>query len=79
MNKDTNPSVSVRDVLSKLSAADWARFGANEIAYMRPVVLDGEEAIAIHAADGTRIGAAPDMSQAAEAIREHEMMPALVH
>jgi hypothetical protein len=71
------PDVSA--VLRGLSEDDWARFGAEEIAYMRPVVVNGTEAIAIHAGDGTPIGAAPDIGLATAAILQHEMMPARVH
>ncbi|MBE9605377.1 hypothetical protein IAI18_10905 [Acetobacteraceae bacterium H6797] len=76
---DASNTANVRDVLSKLSPADWARFGADQIAYMRPEMQDGHEGIAIYAADGTKIGEAPDMGLAVAAIREHSMMPALVH
>ena len=65
--------------LKRISVADWARFGADDIAYIRPVVVDGVHAIAIHAADGTPIGAAPSAELAIAAIRQHEMEPALVH
>ena len=65
--------------LKGISVADWARFGADDIAYIRPVVVDGVKAIAIHAADGTPIGAAPSAELAVAAIRQHEMEPALVH
>ncbi len=65
--------------LKGISVADWARFGAEDIAYIRPVVVDGVKAIAIHAADGTPIGAAPSAELAVAAIIEHEMEPALVH
>jgi hypothetical protein len=65
--------------LKRLSVADWARFGAEEIAYVRPVVVNGVKAIAIHAADGTPIGAAPSAPLAMAAIRQHGMEPALVH
>jgi hypothetical protein len=65
--------------LKQLSVADWARFGAQEIAYVRPVVVNGVRAMAIHAADGTPIGAAPSAELAIAAIRQHEMEPALVH
>jgi hypothetical protein len=50
-----------------------------EIAYIRPVVVKGVHAIAIHAADGTPIGAAPNAELAIAAILQHEMAPALVH
>jgi len=65
--------------LRQLSVADWARFGAQEIAYIRPVLVNGVQAMAIHAADGTPIGAAPNEELAIAAILQHEMAPALVH
>ncbi len=63
----------------RLSPADWARFGVAEIAYIRPVLVNGVKAIAIHAADGTAIGAAPNTQLAMAAIRQHEMEPLQVH
>lgn len=66
-------------MLRNLSARDFAALGADEVAYLRPVVMNGTLAFAIHAADGTPIGAAPSAQLAAAAIRQHEMEPALVH
>lgn len=66
-------------VLRNLSAQDFALLGANQVAYLRPVVLNGARAFSIHAADGRPIGAAPSAQLAAAAIRQHEMEPALVH
>jgi len=63
----------------RLSPLDWARYGAQRIAYVRPVVVNGQPAIAIHAADGTPIGAAPSLDLATAAIVQHGMGPALVH
>lgn len=65
--------------LRRLSPLDWARFGAQRIAYVRPVVVNGQPAIAIHAADGTPIGAAPSIDLATAAILQHGMGAALVH
>ncbi|WP_237216601.1 DUF1150 family protein [Falsiroseomonas oryziterrae] len=65
--------------LRNLSAQDFARLGVEDVAYLRPVVMNGAQAFAIHAADGTPIGAAPSAALAAAAIRQHEMEPALVH
>ena len=72
-------AAQVAPSLRSLSVADWARFGVQEIAYLRPVVVNGVSAIAIHAADGTPIGAAPSAELAVAAILQHEMAPALVH
>jgi hypothetical protein len=41
--------------------------------------VNGQTAVAIFAADGTQIGAAPDVATAAAAVVQHEMAPALVH
>jgi len=65
--------------LRKLSPLDWARYGTNRIAYMRPVMVNNQRTIAIHAADGTQIGAAPDYALGAAAIFQHGMGVALVH
>ncbi|MFM7692438.1 MAG: hypothetical protein ACKPAC_23735 [Alphaproteobacteria bacterium] len=65
--------------LRQLSPLDWARYGTNRIAYMRPVTVNNQRAIAIHAADGTQIGAAPDYALGAAAIFQHGMGVALVH
>ena len=74
-NNQTLPAVA----LSQLSPMDWARFGLQQVAYLRPVLLNGVQVISIHAADGTHIGAAPNLAAAAAAVAEHEMAPVLVH
>ena len=43
------------------------------------VTVNGTQAVAIHAADGTPIGAAPTEALAIAAILQHEMAPVLVH
>lgn len=62
-----------------ISTRDWAQFGTEQLAYIRPVLVNGASAVSIHAADGTPIGAAPDARLAIAAIIEHEMEPMLLH
>ena len=50
-----------------------------EIAYIRPVMVNGEPAMSIHAADGTPIGAAPTAELAIAAIEQHELAAVRVH
>jgi len=76
-NNATIPTGSFN--IRKLSAAEFGNLGMSQIAYVKPVMVDGTRAFAIHAADGTPIGAAPSAQLAAAAIRQHEMEPALVH
>ena len=62
-----------------MDAAAFAALGANHIAYVRAVMLNGKAAVAIFAADGTQIGAAPDVPTAMAAVVQHEMAPLRVH
>ncbi len=76
---DEAPSFLSSQMLRSLSNRDFAQLGADHVAYLRPVVMNGAVAFSIHAADGTPIGAAPSASLAAAAIRQHDMEPASVH
>ncbi len=62
-----------------LSAEQLAGLGVSQIAYVRPVMMNGTLAYSIHAADGTPMAVADDQELAVAAIRQHEMMPILVH
>jgi hypothetical protein len=62
-----------------ISTDELARLGVSQIAYIKPVVVNGEAAFAIHAADGTPMAVAEDQTVAMAAIVQHEMLPSLVH
>jgi hypothetical protein len=62
-----------------LSTEQLAGLGVSQIAYVRPVMMNGTIAYAIHAADGTPMAVADDQELAVAAIRQHEMLPTLVH
>jgi hypothetical protein len=61
-----------------LSAAEFGSLGVSQIAYVKPVVVNGAPAFAIHAADGTPMAVAADQEVALAAIAQHEMVAALV-
>jgi hypothetical protein len=62
-----------------LSVTQLAQLGVSQIAYVRPVIVNGAPAFAIHAADGTPMAVASERELAVAAIRQHEMIPASVH
>ena len=62
-----------------LSSKDFATFGVDLVAYIKPVVIDGAPVYAIHAADGTPLTTAPGRALAVAAVRQHEMEPVSVH
>jgi len=62
-----------------ISPQQLAMLGVQQIAYVKPVVVNGTAAYAIHAADGTPMAIAGERDAALAAIMQHEMVPALVH
>jgi hypothetical protein len=62
-----------------LSAEQLARLGVAQIAYVKPVVVNGTPGFAIHAADGTAMAIAGDRDVAIAAIQQHEMFAVSVH
>jgi hypothetical protein len=62
-----------------LSAEQLGALGVSHIAYVKPVVLNGEQGFAIHAADGTPMAVTGDRDVAMAAIIQHEMQPLSVH
>jgi hypothetical protein len=74
----TMSEVTVVDI-RHLSTAQLAQLGVSQIAYVRPATVNGEPAFAIHAADGTPMAVANNQEVALAAIRQYDMIPALVH
>ena len=62
-----------------ISAADLARLGVSQIAYVKPVTVNGTPAFAIHAADGTPMAVAENRDVAVATIIQNEMLATLVH
>jgi len=75
---ETPAQVKLVDI-RHLSAEQLAGLGVSQIAYVKPVMMNGVRAFAIHAADGTPMAVAGDCDMAVAAIRQHEMLPSLVH
>ena len=53
--------------------------GMAQLAYVKPVWMDGTTAFAIFAADGSPMAVAADCRLAMDTIVQNEMVPALVH
>ena len=80
MKAETVPS-SVETVfdLRKMTQDQLAQLGVPDLAYIKPVIMNGTAAFAIHAADGSPMAVATERDMAIAAVVQHEMMPALVH
>lgn len=62
-----------------LSARELGLLGVQDVAYVKHVVVDGSNAFAVHAADGTQIAVLPDRALAFAVVRQHDMEPVSVH
>lgn len=65
--------------IHSITAEQLGKLGVSQIAYIKPVVVNGTAAFAIHAADGTPMAMAENRDVALAAIVQHEMHPSLVH
>jgi hypothetical protein len=50
-----------------------------DLAYVKPVLVDGVAAFSLHAADGTQITVLPDREIALATLRQHDLEPLSVH
>ncbi len=65
--------------IHQITAEQLGKLGVSQIAYVKPVIHNGANVFAIHAADGTPMAVAVDRDTALAAIVQHEMHPSLVH
>lgn len=63
----------------QISVEQLAQIGMRQVAYLRPVLVEGNVCVAIHAADGTPLALTASLDQALQAIIRHEMVPVAVH
>ena len=62
-----------------MSSRELALFGMQDLAYVKPVVVNGVTAFAVHAADGTQVTVLPDREIALATVRQHDLEPLSVH
>jgi hypothetical protein len=62
-----------------MSSRELALFGMQDLAYVKPVLVNGVTAFALHAADGTQIAVLPDREIALATLRQHDLEPLSVH
>jgi hypothetical protein len=62
-----------------LSPAEWQASMLNQVAYIKPVLDNGQPAFSVHAADGTQLAIISDRDTAFAAVRSHDLEPVSVH
>jgi hypothetical protein len=76
---DTNTQVEMRFDVRHITQDQLQQLGLSQLAYVKPVMLNGTAMFAIHGADGSPMAVAEDRNLAMAAIVQHEMIPTLVH
>jgi len=71
--------VTVIERLRTIEKSDLAMLGIQDMAYVRPVTVDGKKGFAIYAADGTQLAVAASEAQAYGVIRQNDLEPVSVH
>ncbi|MBL6947018.1 MAG: DUF1150 family protein [Rhodospirillales bacterium] len=80
MKDHQNPSITpAARFLRSLSANDLASLGMEEMAYVKPTVMNGSVAYAIHAADGEQLALVPNRDVAFATVRHNDLDPLSVH
>ena len=77
-NEDQVAVAAIVDI-RHISTEQLAQLGLQQIAYVKPIMVNGSAAFAIHAADGTPMAIAGDRDVAIAAIQQHEMVATQVH
>jgi hypothetical protein len=67
------------NILKQLSPQDFRALGVQQIAYIRPVMVNGAIAYSINAADGTQLAIHGDQKEALALTRQNELQPLTLH
>ena len=70
-----NQTIDVRNI----SLQDLAVLGVQDIAYVKPVLHQGQPAFEVHAADGTLVATTATRHAAEHLIRHNDLEPVSVH
>jgi hypothetical protein len=63
----------------RFSTQDFMALGVEQVAYVKPVQIEGETVYAVHAADGTQMAIIDERATAFAAVRKNDMEPLSVH
>jgi hypothetical protein len=71
--------MTVIEKLRHISPQEFALLGMQNLAYVKPIVVNDEAVFGIFAADGTQVALMPDRAVAIATVRQHELEPVSVH
>jgi hypothetical protein len=69
----------IEEAYEPMSPSDFAAYGMQQIAYVKPVEAEGKPAFAVHAADGTPLTTLPEREVAYAVVRQNDLEPVSTH
>ena len=63
----------------RMSQGDLMALGVSDLAYVRPVRIEGQNLFAVYAADGTQLTVLPSHELAVATIRRNDLEPVSIH
>lgn len=76
---DQHQNSPVTRLSREMSSMDFAAYGLQELAYVKPVVVEGDLAFAVHGADGTPLAVLATRDLAFAVVRQNDMEPVSAH
>ena len=65
--------------LQPMSVPEFSQLGVGQVAYIRPLVVNGMPAFGIYSAAGQQLAVVPTRESAVGIVRQNEMEPASLH
>ncbi len=78
-NERNTASPRASRFVEALTDNELLALGAEDLAYIKPVVVNGTHAYAIHGADGEELAVVPNRAVALATVRHNDLDPASVH
>ena len=78
-NETENVQSYTSEILKNISSQDFLGLGVHDVAYIRPVDVNGETHYSIHAADGTTLSVMEDENAAIGTIFQNDLDAATLH
>ena len=70
-----NNAESIREISPQALMA----MGVSDLAYVRPIQIEGQDLFAVYAADGTQLTVLPSYELAVATIRRNDLEPVSIH
>lgn len=71
--------INTPEKFTQISTQDFLALGINDVAYVKPVVIDEQPLFAVHAANGKQIAVLADREVAFVTVRHNDLEPLSVH